>query len=68
MVLTSTERSEWSRAAQSLYARGANAEAHLLSACAAKSEIPIRQFDNAAEVYRVWLCFDEPKGTKKAGD
>ena len=28
---------------------------------AAKGEVPIAQFDRAAEVYRLWLCFDEPK-------
>ena len=61
MTLTLAEKTEWSRAAKALYARGANAEGHLLSACAAKGEVPIAQFDRASEVYRLWLCFDEPK-------
>lgn len=55
MELTKHERSEWARAAQALYLRGANEQAHLLSACAAVGTVPIQQFDRAAAVYRAWL-------------
>ena len=61
MTTTAHQRSEWSRAAQALYARGCNAEGHLLSACATKEVLPIAQFDRAGEAYRAWLVFDEPK-------
>lgn len=62
MLLTNTERAEWPKAAKALYARGANAQGHLLSACVAKAEVPLEQYDRAAAAYRLWLCYDEPTG------
>ena len=61
MPLTDHEMTELSRCAKAMYARGCNAEGHLLSAVAAKKVAPLLQFDRAKEVYRAWLVFDEPK-------
>ena len=61
MKLNEYERTEWVRADKALYARGANAQARLLSACVAKGDVPLAQFDRAGQVYRAWLVFDEPK-------
>lgn len=59
--LNAHERTQWAKCAQALYARGCNAEGHLMSAAASKPSLTVEQFDRAAHVYRVWLCFDEPK-------
>jgi hypothetical protein len=61
MTLTDHDKAEYARCAQAMYARGQNANGHLLSAVAAKGVVPIQQFDRAASVYRAWLVFDEPK-------
>lgn len=59
MTLTAHEKAEFSRCAQAMYQRGANAQGHLLSALAAKSEVPTQHYDLAAKVYRAWLTFNE---------
>ncbi len=60
-ITTLHERAEFRRAAQAMYARGQNDHGHLLSAVGAKGWVPTAQYDLAAEVYRAWLVFDEPK-------
>jgi len=58
---TEHERSEWSRAARSLYGRGANAKGHALSVAATKFSLRVADFDRVASIYRAWLVFDDPK-------
>jgi len=60
ITLTAHERREFARCAQALYRRGSPL-GHTLSAVAAKGSAPIAQYDRAAEAYRAWLVFDEPK-------
>lgn len=62
VTLNAHEVAEFARAAKAMYARGESALGHLLSAAAAKRVMPIEQYDRAANAYRKWLVFDEPKG------
>lgn len=64
VTLTDHHVAEFARAAQAMYARGENALGHLLSAVSAKRTVPAEQYDRAAEAYRAWLVFDEPKAKK----
>lgn len=61
ITLNAHEVKEFARAASAMYQRGRNDLGHLLSAVAAKRIVPIAQYDRAAEAYRAWLAFDEPK-------
>lgn len=55
MKLTAHEKKEFSRAAAAMYKAGRNPDGHLLSAVAAKSDVPAAQHDRAARAYREWL-------------
>jgi len=61
MRLTELEKKEWPRCAQAMYLRGEPGIGHMLSAVVAIGECPIAQYDKAADAYRAWLVFDEPK-------
>lgn len=61
--LTTHEAAEFRRAAEALRQRGAVAEADLLANVIGRLDpVEVAQFDRAAETYRAWLVFDEPKG------
>ena len=56
------EKSEWARMAKSAYSTGHNACGHRFSAMAALPEgsaIPLKQFDELQELYRMWLVFNQ---------
>lgn len=72
MTLTEHDRTEFLRAAQSLYDRGESQKGAFLFDTARRglfangtksvNEIPLKDFDRAKNIYREWLVFDTPKG------
>ena len=62
MTLTEHERLEWRRTEKILRERGCISQADVLhEALYSEPGVPITLFDRAGEIYRAWLCFDEPK-------
>jgi len=56
------EKAEWSRMAKSAYSSGHNAVGHRFSAAASLPKdvaIPLKDFDELQELYRMWLVFGQ---------